>query len=107
MPACAQHCPSQATEGNDADAIDAAPAVASAEDLSLPGGAAAGGGLSTALGGTAEPAATAAEEPEPAPAAAPPATSKAPDIDLLGGDDYMYANGELALCKAIARQYLR
>jgi hypothetical protein len=52
-----------------------------------------------ALGGTAEPAAAAEPEPEPvaaAPAAAaPPAvTPKVPEIDLLGGDDFVYGNGE-------------
>lgn len=87
-----------ATEGADADTADVVPAVAaSAADEAALGAAPAGGRLSMALGGSAEPAAAAAE-PEPvaaAPvAAAPPAVApKAPEIDLLGGDDFVYGNG--------------
>jgi hypothetical protein len=58
-----------------------------------------------ALGGTAEPAAAAAAEPEPEPlpaapvAAAPLAVApRAPEIDLLGGDDFVYGNGERVAC---------
>jgi hypothetical protein len=91
----------QATEGADADTADVVPAVASAADEAVVGAAPAGGGLSMALGGTAEPAAAAAAEPEPepvtaAPAAAPPAVvPEAPEIDLLGGDDFVYGNGKI------------
>jgi hypothetical protein len=91
----------QATEGADADTADVVPAVAPAVDESA-FGAAQAGGLSMALGGTTEPAAAAEPEPVPVPAApvaaAPPAvTPKAPVIDLLGGDDFVYGNGEKAV----------
>lgn len=87
----------QATEGNDVDATEA---PAAADDALA--AVSSSGGLSVALGGTAQ--ATSAP-PTPVPAApaavlvpepAKPAVAKAPAIDLLGDD--LIGNGELHNC---------
>lgn len=98
----------QATEGNDADVAASGPAQAdetllgAATGPAAAGIAAAAGGLAVALGGREQPAAAlgapapAAAAPAAAaaaPAAAAPVAVKAPEIDLLGGDDLYVPNG--------------
>jgi len=99
----------QATEGNDVDAAAAAPSTAddlfaAATGPAAAATAAAAGGLAAALGGKELPVPSAGGAMQPAappPAAAAPvavavapAVAKAPDIDLLGGDDLYVPNGE-------------
>lgn len=99
----------QATEGNDADAAAAGPSQAdetvlgAATGSAAAGIAAAAGGLAVALGGREQPvAAPGVAAPAAAPAAAAPVAAKAPEIDLLGGDDVYVPNGECTLGHAAA-----
>lgn len=99
----------QATEGNDADAAAAGPSQAdetvlgAATGSAAAGIAAAAGGLAVALGGREQPVAAAGvATPAAAPAAAAPVPAKAPEIDLLGGDDVYVSNGERTLGHAAA-----
>ncbi len=93
----------QATEGNDTDAATMGPSSADESVLGAATGpaaaasAAAAGGLAAALGGSSLPPPVSNHAPAAAPAAAAPAAApaaKAPEIDLLGGDDLYVPNGE-------------